>query len=846
MRINNLFSDHKDIYVFYRDDACNLKITKFQGFFPYYYEPDPHGQFKSFKGEPLRKAILSEPSDIRKKATPKAFEADILFVKRFMIDKIDVIDPAPIKYCFVDIETLATEMPNIQEAKYPISCMSVYNSLYKTIQTFYLSDYESEYMMLVAFTTYMKKEKFDIWFSWNVKFDYNYLYNRTLAIFDMEGIKNGNLADCISPIDKSRYGDGEVKYPAGTSIVDYLMWFKKITLGREKMYTLDYIAQKFLKVPPKTKVDFSKLSPELKKHNIDDVKLMVGLEEQMQLVKYYDEIRRITQVEWEDFEFNSRAIDMLLLKEAKQRNLVLPNRPTGEGEEENFEGAFREIYETGRLENIGKADVSSAYPYAIIEFCLDPANVVQELKENCIQIGNDYFLQNSTALIPTVIKKLLIRKTEIKKELESIPENDPKHSDTQLKYDAIKSLCNSAYGVTALKFFRLFDVRVASATTFIVRSLLHYIKDKLEQAGHPVVYIDTDGVFYKNPSNEINNKLNDWVQTWAKEKFKKEQVSITFDYEGAFESILLLSKCRYRGRLRKVNGELKIETKGIEVKRKDSTKYMAKFQDTLIDKILDNEPKDKIYEWIKTEIKNFKTQPIIDIAFPCKMAKSKIEYKSVPIFSRALDNTPEFKTKVGDSFYYIKMEGQDETKKDMVKAFDEERYEHINREEVDWQAMLERNIIMKLDVIFTAMRWNLLDIYVAPPTSKICDRCLKDKSFCRFPETGNTCKTCVKEIEKANAPKRAKKTTKSSISDPLVDVKPDKVGQDTPDSALNTSNTTQPIETQGVKDDKINDKNLVTGTPVKSLRKRGRPKKLPMPEDLNFGKSENEKHEQNL
>ena len=846
MRINNLFSDHKDIYVFYRDDACNLKITKFQGFFPYYYEPDPHGQFKSFKGEPLRKAILSEPSDIRKKATPKAFEADILFVKRFMIDKIDVIDPAPIKYCFVDIETLATEMPNIQEAKYPISCMSVYNSLYKTIQTFYLSDYESEYMMLVAFTTYMKKEKFDIWFSWNVKFDYNYLYNRTLAIFDMEGIKNGNLADCISPIDKSRYGDGEVKYPAGTSIVDYLMWFKKITLGREKMYTLDYIAQKFLKVPPKTKVDFSKLSPELKKHNIDDVKLMVGLEEQMQLVKYYDEIRRITQVEWEDFEFNSRAIDMLLLKEAKQRNLVLPNRPTGEGEEENFEGAFREIYETGRLENIGKADVSSAYPYAIIEFCLDPANVVQELKENCIQIGNDYFLQNSTALIPTVIKKLLIRKTEIKKELESIPENDPKHSDTQLKYDAIKSLCNSAYGVTALKFFRLFDVRVASATTFIVRSLLHYIKDKLEQAGHPVVYIDTDGVFYKNPSNEINNKLNDWVQTWAKEKFKKEQVSITFDYEGAFESILLLSKCRYRGRLRKVNGELKIETKGIEVKRKDSTKYMAKFQDTLIDKILDNEPKDKIYEWIKTEIKNFKTQPIIDIAFPCKMAKSKIEYKSVPIFSRALDNTPEFKTKVGDSFYYIKMEGQDETKKDMVKAFDEERYEHINREEVDWQAMLERNIIMKLDVIFTAMRWNLLDIYVAPPTSKICDRCLKDKSFCRFPETGNTCKTCVKEIEKANAPKRAKKTTKSSISDPLVDVKPDKVGQDTPDSALNTSNTTQPIETQGVKDDKINDKNLVTGTPVKSLRKRGRPKKLPKPKDLNFGKSENEKHEQNL
>ena len=786
MRVNNLFAEGKDIYVFYRDDSCNLKITKFQGFFPYFYEKDPQGQFKSFKGENLRKIIISNPSEMRKKATPNAFEADIQFVKRFMVDKIDVIDSAPIKYCFIDIEILTSEMPNVQEAKQPISCISVYNSLHKTIQTFYLADYESEYMMLVAFTTYMKKEKFDIWFSWNVKFDYNYLYNRTLSIFDMEDIKNADLASCISPIDKPRYGDGEVKYPAGTSVVDYLMWFKKITLGREKMYTLDYIAQKFLKVPAKKKVDFSKLSSELKQHNIDDVKLMVGLEEQMQLVKYFDEIRRITQVEWEDFEYNSRSIDMLLLKEAKQRNLVLPNRPTGEGEEEAFEGAFRDIYETGRLENIGKADVSSAYPYAIIEFCLDPANILTSdeindptIQNTSLEINNTYFTQDPTALIPTIIKKLLILKSTIKKELENSPQDDTNHKNIKIKYDAIKSLCNTAYGVTALKFFRLFDIKVASATTFIVRSLLHYIKDKLEASGHPVVYIDTDGVFYKNPSEEMNKQLNDWVQQWARELFKKDKVAITFDYEGAYEQILLLAKCRYVGRLRKTNGELEIETKGIEAKRKDSTKYMGNFQKILIDKILDNEPKEKIYNWIKEEIKNFPKQQIIDIAFPCKMAKSKIEYKSVPIFSRALDNTPEFKTRVGDSFYYIKMEGLDETKKDMVKAFDEERFSHIKREDVDWQAMLERNIVMKLDVIFEAMKWNLTDIYVAPPTSKICDKCLKDKSFCRFPETGNTCKACITIMEKTNKPKRVKKAPKEPIP-PLKNAQNEGLSDDLP------------------------------------------------------------------
>jgi hypothetical protein len=182
------------------------------------------------------------------------------------------------------------------------------------------------------------------------------------------------------------------------------------------------------------------------------------------------------------------------------------------------------------------------------------------------------------------------------------------------------------------------------------------------------------------------------------------------------------------------------------------------------------------------------------------------------------------------------MEGLDETKKDMVKAFDETRYNHINREEVDWQAMLERNIIMKLDVIFTAMKWNLMDIYTAPPTSKICDKCLKDKSFCRFPETGNTCKACLTLIEKANKPHRVKKTIESSISDPLPSDKPDKVGQDTPNLTGNTPILTQSTDNKEVKMDKIDDKDLVTGTPVKSVRKRGRPKKLPKPEDLTYGK----------
>jgi hypothetical protein len=248
-----------------------------------------------------------------------------------------------------------------------------------------------------------------------------------------------------------------------------------------------------------------------------------------------------------------------------------------------------------------------------------------------------------------------------------------------------------------------------------------------------------------------------------------------------------------------------------------------------------------ILNWIKEEIKNFPNQELIDIAFPCKMAKQKEAYKNVPIFSRALDNTPEFSAKIGDSFYYIKCLGKDETKKEMVKAFNEDCYAHIKKEEVDWQAMLERNIIMKLDVIFEAMKWQITDVYIAPPTSQICLACGKEKSVCRFNLVNgsvcHTCKTCQKEAEKppkrSKVPKEPISPLKSSISEATASEKPK--DEDTyPEEMTNITQHTDIKEVPSKND-------LVTGTPITEKRKRGRPRKTPIPKDLNLGnKTEND------
>ena len=769
MKLVNIANLKRKIYLFYRNDKGELEIKTDNSFFSYFYEIDPEGQFKSYDGKSLRKIFVSNPSDVPKKRTNNAYEADIVFRKRYLIDKIDKLEKCPVKYAFIDIEVLADELPDVTKAKQTVSCISIYNSFYKSIQTFYLPDYETEYKMLEHFINYMKKEKFDLWLSWNVSFDYNYLYNRI-----------PDFAEKISPVGLTRYGGEDMLYPAGISIVDYLQWFKKITLNREKQYSLDYIAQTHLKEKANEKIDFAKLDIKIKEKNRNDIERMVKLEKKFKIISYFDEIRRMAKVEWEDMIWNSRVLDMLLLQEAKNQKIILPMKPAEERgsllEKEEYTGAFREAFQTGRFFNVGKYDLSSCYPAMIIDFALDPSNIYTTVHKDssCIKIENTYFNQNSNALLPTVTKKLLTLKNSIKKKLTILELNSQEYKDMKKKYDAIKSVCNSAYGVFGNRFFRLYSKQVASATTFLVRDLLTYVIASLKSKGNEVIYADTDGIMVNNNTEDISELLNILVRKWAKDKYGKENITTDFGYEGYYEKILILAKCRYKGWLKTDKG-IEVETKGIEAKRKDSTEFMKKFQIELIDKIVNKETKENIMTWIKEQIKILPNQPLKDIAFPCKLSRKPEDYKNVPIFLRALNNTPKLNKKVGELYYYIfvksneyetcfkiktliltynkdgekkgfknltekrlekaceivnidiKKYERDELLEELMRlghvkndevevkgklkdvvALDEENYKHIK--DVDWDRIIERNILMKLTTIFEAMKWDYKEL----------------------------------------------------------------------------------------------------------------------------------------
>ena len=687
MRLNNIANFKRKVFLFSRDDEGKLQITNDDSFYPFYYEPDVNGEFVSYDGIALKQVIVPEPSDINNQRSGQSYSSDIKFVNNYMIHKIDKIEPCPLKYLFLDIEILAPkEFPEPTKAKYPISCITVYNSENKEYVTWWLPDYKDEGSMLDDFCFYVHGEAPDLLLAWNINFDYTYLHNRIT-----------DFPKKISPVGFSRYGEGDnIYFPAGISVVDYLTLFKKVKM-REASYALDYIARTKLNEEPWPKTDFGEMSELVKQKNINDVRRMVELEKKYNLLPYYDELRRLTKVSWEDLYFNSRIVEMLLLEEAKLKNLILPNRKEVK-EETFFQGATRESERLGAAFDIGKFDLTSAYPSMIVNFGLDTQNLEPGETEDNVNINGVYFRQNEEALLPSAVKKILVLKNNLKKEVKKDP-------SLKFKYDAIKGVVNSTFGVMGNKYFRLYDKSIAGSITYLVRDLIHYTKTRLLEEGIEVIYWDTDSVF-TTTHEDISDKLNVYIQEWG-QRYGKKTVDLQYEYEGFFSSIFFLGKCHYYGF---IDGKTDPEIKGVEITRNSSSKYEAYFQEELLKKMLESRTPDpqKIIDWIALEKERIKTLPVEEVAFPAKIGHNKV-YKNIPIFVRAYELTkkikPDFFLNTGELFYYIfvKPIGYH----DDVLAFkhDDKVFKDWSKH-INWKPIIKRNIINKAETIFYAQGWD--------------------------------------------------------------------------------------------------------------------------------------------
>jgi DNA polymerase elongation subunit (family B) len=709
--VQNIDSVYSNIYLFQRNPKTKkLEITT-ENYIPYYYKKDETGSYTTYQKNRASRINGDLPKD--KKFLKDVYETDVPIVKKYILDKDIEFIPSPLRYMFFDIEVFCPTGTSVKNFTGYVSSITVKDSYAPTAEQFYLGDYligenyeEAEKKLVFNFAKYVKETQPDMLLAWYVEFDWSYLCNRF-----------PNLPELLSPVDKDRFWSGEstAKAPVGISIVDYLTLFKKVNM-RESSYKLDEICIKYLKAGKVNKdIDFDVLSQVLKDRNFEDVVLLNELEEKFRLLPYYDEIRRLARVRWEELYHNSKPIEMLCLTEAKKMRIVLPNK-TGSNIKTTFQGATRGLEEPGVFHKIGKYDLSGAYPAAIINFCLDEMNICSALTD-AIKIDGVYYKQNPDALIPLVAKKMVTLKENIGKQLAQINEHDVHYTRLKNQYNGIKGIVNSTFGVLGNQYFRLYNPNIVSAITFLIRDLLDYVREELKLRGYRSIYFDTDSIFIEHEGN-IVDEMNELIQEWGRLKYNKDQVNLNFAYEGHFKDLLILGTCHYYGVKDKVGA--KPEIKGIEMKRCSSTKFEAQFQEALIKRVLQGDTQKDVEKWIETQKEGIKKELPSNFCFPCKVSMDKV-YKNRPVFLRAIDNSvlfdKKFSVKTGDNFFYVYVDKVRDTAGKAIKDINNKHIDVIAfkdddcnlftlfKDKIDWDRVIDRNIGSKAEKIFEVLKW---------------------------------------------------------------------------------------------------------------------------------------------
>lgn len=747
-----------------------------------YYEEE----YQSIDYETVLKIETNIPPDVKiartllHKKGIKTFEADILFTLRYLIDKniFYTIDydiykkkilgsgsnsfSPDLRWLTIDIEVLAKNKEELKNYTGEVIVVSIYDSYTneififstspkKTLKSFlrkYLIDknislklriFENEIELLSYFKKYIREKDPDVILSFST-FDLNYLVNRMI----LKGIRIKNL----SPINVVSRRKDSVKI-SGIQILDITEMFAT-TLRRSKWETLEDIAKKELGIDAlfHNEQVYDMWNEERYKdvliRNLRDTELVKILNEELQLLTYFDTIRKAVGCNLSDALIRSRIQDILDLRMGRRYNIILPTRKYYR--HYDYTGARVFKCKKGIYDNVLVLDFKGMYPSIIRAFNIGYSTFIRTTIVNEFIEVKDLKDRFKIGEIPSFIIEELDMLEPIrepyKKRLKTI--TDPKeYKRVKAISDALKSIINSLYGKFGysgkweyyIPASRLYEPNIAAAITKAGRICQEAIFNYLNNKGKEVLYGDTDSLFIKLETNEIEKEsedivtdLNLFLEEFLKKEYNVKNVTLKLEIDKIFIRLVLLTKKRYAGK--KIDGS--IEWKGLEAIKRDQAIVTQEIQQELIKRILEEEEKEKILNFFLTYCKNFKNKDIEKIAIPLKLTKKINEYSAISYHLKAFlysKNILHIDLEEGERFFlcYIKSLPKDypytfkistdkiEEKTYRVEAIAFKKKEELPEGfEIDRNKMLEKTVINKSEEIL-----ELLDIDVESIRRKV-------------------------------------------------------------------------------------------------------------------------------
>ncbi len=496
-----------------------------------------------------------------------------------------------------------------------------------------------------------------------------------------------------------------------------------------KSYKLDNVAEKLL---GKKKIDISykdferlwngrkegvqKLIDYARKDSI----LALDLVKKKNLLDKYIALSRVSGILLQDALNGGESIriENVLLSEFNKRGLLFPPKPS---DREVMERANRReksglkgglvLEPRAGLHTDGcilVLDFKSLYPSIIRTYNICPTTLLKEnldVEYSTSPLGIK-FVKSSVkeGILPHVLENLINQRSLVKKKMHEERDADKKRL-LYAKQWALKILANAFYGYTGYLRAKTYVMEVANTITAFGRELLQRTRKEITDMGYEVVYGDTDSVFVKADTKDLEKayKLGNRIVSKIDLPGK-----LVLEFEKIFRSFLILTKKRYAGwSFEKNNGDWsdKIEMKGIETVRRDWPDLVTESMNVVLNIILKEGNVKKAIAYVQGEVDklNAGTVNLKKLAVTKSITKSVDRYDGmlphIELAKKISQRNPSQTPSPGTRISYIIIRGNQM----LSKRAEEPEYINEHKLNIDSCYYIENQLLPPLERIFSVI-----------------------------------------------------------------------------------------------------------------------------------------------
>ena len=557
--------------------------------------------------------------------------------------------------------------------------------------------FTDEKSMLEAFIEYWASPENtpDVITGWNTRFfDIPYMISRMAFLLGEDVVRNFSPWRKIERRDIRVQGTVRTTFDiVGIQHLDYMELFKKFayTYGNQESYSLNHISSVVL---GEKKLDYSEIGSlrdlydadfqMFVDYNIKDVELIERMEEKLGLITLVMTMAYLGGVNYQDTLGTCAIWDSIIFRRlARSKIAVLPSE---EKMTEAFPGGYVKKPQVGMHNWVMSFDLNSLYPSLIIQYNMSPETLLtMPGAEGAVASNGAVFSKSKKGIIPEIVEELYAKRVTVKQEmlqaktkLETISKKKrTEYSSTagqvarlETLQTAVKILLNSLYGAMGNKYFRYFDLRIASAITLTGQAVIKHgeksvnvFLDKfLGEEKDRVIAMDTDSLYIGvedvinkfKPNDPISfldefgsKALEPMLEKAFAEFAEKSNVytnRMVMKREAIADRGIWTAKKRYILNVHNNEGvqyaEPKIKIMGIEA-IKSSTPQICRDAMRNMFKIIVTGDEEKTQEAVKMFKAHFKSLPPDDIAFPRGVtdigkwsSRSTVYKKGTPIHVR--------------------------------------------------------------------------------------------------------------------------------------------------------------------------------------------------------------------